>query len=87
MTDKEKQQIEEIRVEIWRENTTLSDVCYYIIRKQQEVRKETAKEIEDLVLHFSTATFDKDGKPIIKLDTDFYKALREKYKIPLDNEE
>ena len=40
-----QEQIEEIRTNIWHENTTLSEVCDYIIRKQQEVREQTAKEI------------------------------------------
>lgn len=48
----EEEQIEEIRTNLWHENTTLSDVCYYIIRKQQEVRKETVKEIITFLKQF-----------------------------------
>lgn len=39
----------------------------------------TAFDIVERLRKHTEPTFDKDGKPIVKLDTDFYDEIRRKY--------
>ena len=58
-----------------------------LFNDREKARKDTAREILDELIQSTTCTFDKNEKPIIKLDADLALNICKKYGINYTNKE